>query len=261
MQNADCIVMQGSNMAECHPVGFQWIMEAKARGATVIHVDPRLTRTGALADLHVPIRVGTDIALIGGLINYVLSNGLEFRDYVVAYTNAATIVAEDFQDTEDLDGLFSGWQDDKGSYATDSWQYEGVSVAGSAGKREQGAKEGRDAEQSGKARSRERHVTGRGHEHGSHGAALEDLHQIRRDTPRRRPRPRPRRPGPRAGGPAPDPPGRSPAAPALRLPGPQGALPPVHPRDGGPHLRHRRGAVPPAGPRGDRELHPGPDHG
>jgi formate dehydrogenase major subunit len=91
--------MQGSNMAECHPVGFQWVLEAKARGATLIHVDPRLTRTGALADLHVPIRAGTDIALLGGLINYVLSNGLEFREYVVAYTNAATILNETFQDT------------------------------------------------------------------------------------------------------------------------------------------------------------------
>jgi formate dehydrogenase major subunit len=164
MQNADCIVMQGSNMAECHPVGFQWVMEAKARGATLIHVDPRLTRTGALADLHVPIRVGTDIALLGGLINYVLSNGLEFREYVVAYTNAATILSEDFRDTEDLDGVFSGWQDDAGSYRTDSWQYEGVQVAGSAGKRRQG------------------------HEHGSHGHSLEDLHQIERDETLEHPR-------------------------------------------------------------------------
>jgi formate dehydrogenase major subunit len=164
MQNADCIVMQGSNMAECHPVGFQWVMEAKARGATLIHVDPRLTRTGALADLHVPIRVGTDIALLGGLINYVLSNGLEFREYVVAYTNAATILSEDFRDTEDLDGVFSGWQDDAGSYRTDSWQYEGVQVAGSAGKRRQG------------------------HEHGSHGPSLEDLHQIERDETLEHPR-------------------------------------------------------------------------
>ena len=71
-------------MAECHPVGFQWVMEAKARGATVIHVDPRFTRTSALADLHVPIRAGTDIAFLGGLINHVLTNEQYFRDYVVA---------------------------------------------------------------------------------------------------------------------------------------------------------------------------------
>ncbi|PRY20172.1 formate dehydrogenase major subunit [Pseudosporangium ferrugineum] len=165
-------------MAECHPVGFQWIMEAKARGATLIHVDPRLTRTGALADLHVPIRAGTDIALLGGLINYVLSNGLEFRDYVVAYTNAATILREDFQDTEDLDGLFSGWQDDTGSYQTDSWQYEGTGVASAAGKRQQGAKE----------QSHRRHATGRGHEHGSHGASLQGLHRMERDETLQHPR-------------------------------------------------------------------------
>ena len=79
-------------MAECHPVGFQWVMEAKERGAKVIHVDPRFTRTSALADLHVPIRAGSDIAFLGGIINYVLENELDFREYVVAYTNAAVIV-------------------------------------------------------------------------------------------------------------------------------------------------------------------------
>ncbi|MBO0820570.1 MAG: molybdopterin-dependent oxidoreductase, partial [Nocardiopsaceae bacterium] len=96
-------------MAECHPVGFQWVMEARARGARVIHVDPRFTRTSALADTHVPLRAGTDIAFLGGIINYVLENEKDFRDYVLAYTNAATIVTDDFADTEDLDGLFSGF--------------------------------------------------------------------------------------------------------------------------------------------------------
>src|SRR5207248_4244621 len=91
LQNADCILIEGSNRAECHPVGFQWVMEAKARGATVIHVDPRFTRTSALADLHVPLRAGSDIAFLGGIINYVLSQEKYFRDYVVAYTNAAVI--------------------------------------------------------------------------------------------------------------------------------------------------------------------------
>jgi len=86
LQNADCIVIEGSNMAECHPVGFQWVMEAKARGATIIHVDPRFTRTSAVADLHVPIRAGSDIAFLGGLVNYVLSGGHEFHDYLIAYT-------------------------------------------------------------------------------------------------------------------------------------------------------------------------------
>jgi formate dehydrogenase major subunit len=96
-------------MAECHPVGFQWVMEAKARGAKIIHVDPRFTRTSAMAHVHTPIRAGSDIAFLGGLINYVLSNEKDFREYVVAYTNAPAILREDFVDTEDLDGLFSGF--------------------------------------------------------------------------------------------------------------------------------------------------------
>ncbi len=111
-------------MAECHPVGFQWVMEAKRRGATIIHVDPRFTRTSAVADLHVPLRAGSDIAFLGGLVNYILSNERYFRDYVVNYTNAASIVSADFRDTEDLDGLFSGWEAAKGGYAGSSWRYE-----------------------------------------------------------------------------------------------------------------------------------------
>lgn len=114
-------------MAECHPVGFRWVMEAKRRGATVIHVDPRFTRTSAVADLHVPIRTGTDIAFLGGLVRYVLENDRWFRDYVVHYTNASSIIDERFADTEDLDGLFSGWDAEKRKYDIASWQYEGVS--------------------------------------------------------------------------------------------------------------------------------------
>jgi formate dehydrogenase major subunit len=136
LQNADCIVIQGSNMAECHPVGFQWVMEAKARGATIIHVDPRFTRTSAVADIYVPLRAGSDIAFLGGLVNYVLSGGHEFRDYVVAYTNAAAILREDYRDTEDLDGLFSGFDPDSGRYDSTSWQYEGSEVAAAAGARD-----------------------------------------------------------------------------------------------------------------------------
>ena len=100
----------GSNMAECHPVGFQWVMEAKARGAEVIHLDPRYTRTSAVATSYVGIRAGSDIAFLGGIINYILKHGREFREYVEAYTNAAVIIDEGFQDTEDLDGFFSGWR-------------------------------------------------------------------------------------------------------------------------------------------------------
>jgi formate dehydrogenase major subunit len=117
-------VIQGSNMAEAHPVGFQWVMEAKARGAKVIHVDPRFTRTSALADSYVPLRVGTDIAFLGGVINYVLSNELDFREYVVNYTNAATVLSDGFRDTEDLDGLFSGFDPESRTYDPTSWQYD-----------------------------------------------------------------------------------------------------------------------------------------
>jgi formate dehydrogenase major subunit len=124
MANADCIVIQGSNMAECHPVGFQWVSEAKARGAKIIHVDPRFTRTSAVADKHVPIRAGSDIVLLGALINHVIENDLWFREYVLAYTNAATIVGEEFRDTEDLDGLFSGYDAETGTYDPSSWAYQ-----------------------------------------------------------------------------------------------------------------------------------------
>ena len=124
MANADCIIIQGSNMAECHPVGFQWVTEAKARGARVIHVDPRFTRTTAIADKHVPIRAGSDIVLLGALINRVLSDGLHFDEYVRAYTNATNLISENYQDTEDLDGLFSGFDPDTNSYDNSTWSYQ-----------------------------------------------------------------------------------------------------------------------------------------
>jgi formate dehydrogenase major subunit len=149
-------------MAECHPVGFQWVMEAKARGATVIHVDPRFTRTSAVADMHVPLRAGTDIAFLGGIINHVLANEKYFREYVLAYTNAATIVNDDFRDTEDLDGLFSGFDPDTRSYDVSSWQYEGGAVQSASGERDQVASE----RESGKA--------AHGESHGSGGAAIEN---------------------------------------------------------------------------------------
>ncbi|NDU76506.1 molybdopterin-dependent oxidoreductase [Actinomadura sp. DSM 109109] len=136
LQHADCIVVQGSNMAECHPVGFQWVMEAKARGAKLVHVDPRFTRTSALADVHVPLRAGSDIAFLGGIINYVLRNEKYFRDYVVAYTNAPVILTEDFRDTEDLDGVFSGLDAEARGYDHRTWQYEGMEVQAASGERD-----------------------------------------------------------------------------------------------------------------------------
>jgi formate dehydrogenase major subunit len=136
LQNADCILIMGSNMAECHPVGFQWVMEAKHRGAQVIHVDPRFTRTSAVANLRVAVRPGSDIAFLGGIVNYILTNGREFRDYVVPYTNAGAVIEDDFRDTEELDGLFSGWDAERRTYDVSSWQYKDMRVGGAAGQRE-----------------------------------------------------------------------------------------------------------------------------
>src|SRR4051812_2626831 len=123
-------------MAEAHPVGFRWVMKARERGARVIHVDPRYGRTGASADLHVPIRPGTDIAFLGGLIRHVIETESYFREYVVHYTNAATLIDERFQDTEDLDGVFSGFDPETGTYDRTSWMYEGGEVASASGTRE-----------------------------------------------------------------------------------------------------------------------------
>jgi formate dehydrogenase major subunit len=125
-------VIQGSNMAECHPVAFQWVVEARHRGAKVVHVDPRFTRTSALADLHVPIRAGSDIVFLGALINYVIEHERYFREYVVRYTNAPVLIDERFADTEDLDGLFSGFDPAHGTYDDATWQYAGTADQGHA---------------------------------------------------------------------------------------------------------------------------------
>ena len=153
-------------MAECHPVGFQWVMEAKARGATIIHVDPRFTRTSAVSDLHVPLRAGSDIAFLGGLINHVLTEEKDFREYVVAYTNAATILREDFRDTEDLDGLFSGFDEQGRTYDPTSWQYEGAEQAAAAGDRDARYADRAGGDSDGVEES------GKGDSHGSGGPAV-----------------------------------------------------------------------------------------
>jgi formate dehydrogenase major subunit len=136
LQNSDCIVIMGSNMAENHPVGFQWVMEARERGAKVIHIDPRFTRTSAMATKWVGIRAGSDIAFLGGVVNYILQNDLYFEEYVKHYTNAPVIVSEAFVDTEELDGLFSGWDPATKKYDKASWAYEGMETHGAAGNRE-----------------------------------------------------------------------------------------------------------------------------
>ena len=131
LANSDCVLFMGSNMAEAHPVGFRWPMKAKERGATLIHVDPRFTRTSALCDIYVGIRAGSDVAFLGGLVNYVLSNERWFKDYVLNYTNASTIIEEGFKDTEDLGGIFSGYHGDgkTGKYDAKEghWAYESAS--------------------------------------------------------------------------------------------------------------------------------------
>ena len=170
MANADCIVIQGSNMAECHPVGFQWVTEAKARGARVIHVDPRFTRTSAVADKHLPIRAGSDIVLLGALINHVLRNDLWFHDYVLHYTNAATLISEDFEDAEDLDGLFSGYDPETGTYHLKSWGYQ-----------TEDEREGHQADQERDKGEEERAKAG-GQEYGSGGAPVGAGRPVRDET-------------------------------------------------------------------------------
>jgi formate dehydrogenase major subunit len=150
----------GSNMAENHPVGFQWVMEARERGAKVIHVDPRFTRTSAMATKFVGIRAGSDIAFLGGIVNHILENDLHLEEYVKHYTNAAVIVDERYGDAEDLDGLFSGWDPEVGWYQIDSWQYDGL-------KPHPAEKQRMDS-----AQGRERH-TGSAEVHGAAGANLE----------------------------------------------------------------------------------------
>jgi formate dehydrogenase major subunit len=142
---SDFILIMGSNMAECHPVAFRWVMQAKTREknpCTVIHADPRFTRTSAMADLYAPLRAGSDVVLLGALVKFVLDRldellrgmaGRErgqwtprerfFHDYLKRYTNAPTLINDDFEDVEELDGLFSGFDETTGKYDPKSWRY------------------------------------------------------------------------------------------------------------------------------------------
>ena len=145
MAESDCIVFMGSNMAENHPVAFRWPMKAKLKGAKLIHVDPRFTRTSAVCDIYAPLRAGSDIAFLGGLIHFVLESKRFneepfFRQFLVNYTNAPMLVHEDFRDTEDLEGVFSGllqyqggvneWPFNGfvGEYENKTWQYAGTQI-------------------------------------------------------------------------------------------------------------------------------------
>src|SRR5213082_3012949 len=136
LKNADLILINGANPAEAHPVGFQWFLAAKndpkrgpaaGGGAKIIHADPRFTRTSAMADIYARIRVGTDVAYFGGLINYVLQNNLFHDEYVRNYTNAAWIVKDGYSFK---DGLFSGYDAAKRTYNAATWAYEAQASTG-----------------------------------------------------------------------------------------------------------------------------------
>ena len=122
IRHADLILVNGANPAEAHPVGFRWLMRAKRdRGAKIIHADPRFTRTSAVADKHVRLRVGTDVAYFGGLINYVLANDLHHKEYVEFATNAGLVVSPGYSFS---DGMFNGFNEQTGSYDAKAWSYE-----------------------------------------------------------------------------------------------------------------------------------------
>jgi len=159
MEDSDCVLVMGSNMAENHPVAFRWPMKAKVEnGAKLIHVDPRFTRTSAMADIYAPLRAGSDIAFLGGLVNFVLNSQRWnqdpfFRTFVTTYTNAATLIQREFRDTEDLQGVFSGlvaytgdapeWPFNgfRGEYESSSWGYDRPGEGGSGSNQGGGPRE------------------------------------------------------------------------------------------------------------------------
>ena len=122
MKNTDVALIMGSNMAENHPIGIKWLAEARrVRGAKIIHVDPRYTRTSVIADLYAPMRPGTDIAFLGGMVNYIIQNNLYHKEYVMAYTNASYLIADGY---DFKDGIFSGYDAAKRSYNNTTWDYQ-----------------------------------------------------------------------------------------------------------------------------------------
>ena len=121
LANADVVMINGSNAAENHPISMKWVQAAKDKGAKVMVVDPRFSRSAAVADLYVPIRTGTDLAFYGGLFNYVIENNLHHEDYIKAHTNASFIVKGTYSFD---DGIFSGYDAEKKSYDATQWNYE-----------------------------------------------------------------------------------------------------------------------------------------
>jgi formate dehydrogenase major subunit len=133
MKNTDMMLIMGGNPAENHPCGFKWPVEAKrTRNAKIISVDPRFTRTSAVADLFCQIRAGTDIAFLGGVIHYAIENNRIAKDYLLNYTNAAFIVKNDFKLPADTDGVFSGFDAKSLSYDKSTWNYAGTGAADAA---------------------------------------------------------------------------------------------------------------------------------
>lgn len=128
LARSDVVLIMGSNMAENHPIAFRFVMQAKEKGAVVVHADPRFTRTSALADIYAPVRAGTDIAFLGGIINYILEHDLWFKEYALSYTNLSTIISDDYQGPGENDGLFAGWDEETKKYGASSWQYRGLTV-------------------------------------------------------------------------------------------------------------------------------------
>jgi formate dehydrogenase major subunit len=121
LKNADVILAMGSNPAANHPISMKWMKRAQEKGAKLICVDPRFTQTAAKADLYAPLRSGTDIAFLGGMINYILEKDLYFKEYLVHYTNASFLVSPDYKGPAELDGLFSGYNLEKKNYDKTTW--------------------------------------------------------------------------------------------------------------------------------------------
>lgn len=123
IKNANLVIVMGGNSAEAHPVGFKWAIEAKINnGAKLIAIDPRFQRTAAVADKYLPIRTGSDIAFLLGVIRYLLNNNQYNRDYMLIHSNASLIVRDDFN-FSDVDGLFSGFDKSNKQYDQSSWAY------------------------------------------------------------------------------------------------------------------------------------------
>jgi formate dehydrogenase major subunit len=124
LKNANVVLVMGANPASNHPISMRWIMKARETGGKLVVVDPRFTQTAAKADLYAPIRSGTDIAFLGGMIKYILDHNLYFREYVVNYTNAPFLVNPDFKTSSQLDGIFSGYDEKTRKYDKKSWSYQ-----------------------------------------------------------------------------------------------------------------------------------------